>query len=110
MRQPTGILVFALILSSFSPVWAVEDVSIQTGGDRMKASIPDVSEGVPAARVNWVYKGVGTVAQGSYYVAKAAVDALGKGTDLAVESVQDATGKSYQLAKKPFHKSEHEKK
>jgi hypothetical protein len=108
MKLTLGAMMIVVLLSS--PLMAVEDVSIQTGGDRMKASIPDVSEGGPAPSVNWVYQGVGAVAQGTYFVAKAAVDVWGKGTDLAVESVQDVTGKSYQMARKPFQKKEHEKK
>ncbi|GEM_PF-5824944 len=77
---------------------------------RMKASIPSDNQMPKERKPNLIYRGFEAVAHGIYYVAKATVDAVGKGTDLLVRTVQKASNKVYHTCKKPFQKEEKSKK
>ena len=85
-----------------APLVNSEEVQIDQKDNRMKATIPAENPETAGRKPNLLYQGAGSIAQGVYYAAKAPVDAVGKGTDLAVESIQKLSRKTYDWIASPF--------
>lgn len=105
MREAMGGgVIFTILLVLTGPCLA--EIKIDQKEKRMKATIPADASQPPGRTPNFLYQGASSLSQGVYDAAKAPVDAVGKGTDFAVESIQKASRKTYDWISSPFRKAD----